>query len=194
MPTDWLFFWMVQPYGLGLIALAIAIPFLFWRLVLGGAFSAVGFKPLVAGYIAALVGLSVQSLLSSYIEFSVRVSNGVLAEPERWSIVPGWAIYLGVLSLVVVLPILGAIGVPWSAALVKRNWLGYRSIFGTVLLVWLSLALLVWLLPSNEWHRTHRLESFALGLKDLVPSVLLVGLPFLFAIFFATRAGSRAET
>lgn len=191
MPTDFIFYWMVQPYGLGLITLAIAISFLFWRLVLGGAFSYVGFKPLVAGYAAALVGLSLQSFLSSYIEFSTRVSSGVLTEAERWSIVPGWTIYLGVLSLVVALPILGAIGVPWSAALVKRNWLGYRSIFTTVFVVWLSLALVLWLLPGNEWHRTHRLQSFTMGLKEMLPGILLVGLPFLLAIFWGTRLGRK---
>ena len=191
MPTDWLFYWMVQPYGLALVALAIAIPFVFWRLVLGGVFSSVGFKPLVAGYVAALVGLLLHSFLSSYIEFTARVAGGILPETDRWSIVPGWTIYLGVLSLVVVLPILGVIGAPWSAALVKRSWLGYRSIFTTVFVVWLSLALIMWLLPGNEWHRTHRLESFTMWLKELLPGTLLIGLSFLFAILWRYRSGRK---
>jgi nucleoside permease NupC len=191
MPTDWLYYWMLQPYGLALIASAVAIPFLFWRVVLGGVFSSVGFKPLVAGYVAALVGLLLHSFLFSYIEFTDRVSNGILPETDRWSTVPGWTIYQGVLSLVVVLPILGVIGVPWTAALVKRSWLGYRTIFTTVFVVWLSLALVMWLLPGNEWHRTHRLQSFTMWLKELLPGVLLVGLPFLFAIFWGTRSGGK---
>lgn len=194
MASDGLFYLMTQPYGLGFIVLAIVIPFLFWRQVLGIAFPVIGFKPLAAGYVAALFGLLAQSFLFSYIEFSTRVSNGILAEVQRWLIVPNWTIYIGVLSLVFVLPILGVIGVPWSAMLVKRNRLGYRNIFAALLLVWISLALLVWLLPSNEWHRTHRLQSLFLGLKDLAPSFLLVGLPFLSAIFFVARSGRCAES
>lgn len=184
---------MIQPYGLGLIALAIAIPFLFWRLVLGKAFTAIGFRPLLVGYVAATVGLAVQSFSSSYLEFSTRVTSGILSDTDRWSIVPGWAIYAAVLSLLVVLPILGVIAVPLSAKLLKHKWLNYRSIFVTTLAVWVAFALIVWLFPSNEWHHIHRLESFATLLKELAPGVLLVGLPFLFAILWSSPRGHRAE-
>ena len=46
MATDFLVYWMMQPFGLALIGLSLAIPFLCWWLVLGKTFATVGFKPL----------------------------------------------------------------------------------------------------------------------------------------------------
>ena len=194
MATDGLLYMMTQPFGLLLIALHVAVPFLIWWMILDEVLSKVSFKPLVAGYVAALVGLLINCFLSSYIEFTDRVSSGILSEIDRWSIVPAWTMQLGLLSLVLVLPILGFIGVPWYAALVKRGRLGILNIFGSVSVLWLSLALVMWLLPANEWHRTHRLASFIMGLKDMLPGILFVGLPFSFAILWVARSGRHAET
>jgi hypothetical protein len=194
MPTDWLAYWMTRPWGLVLVAVAVALPFGLWRLVLGHTHSAVGFKPLVLGYLCAGAGSAVLAFTSSYFEFSERVANGVLPESQRWSIVPGWSVYLGVLSLTIVLPLLGLIGVPFSAVLVRRRCLTIKTIIVSALVCWLFLATFVWMFPGNEWHRTHRFESFTVFLSALAPGMVLIALPFLLAVHRASSSFRHAET
>ena len=187
MPTDWLFYWMTLPTGLAVIAAAVALPFFLWRYVLGAKFGAIGFTPVAVAYLLAAVGLLAANFLSSHLEFSARVAKNILPEAERWSIVPGWTIYTSVLSLIVVLPLLGVVAVPATAWLVRLHRLSYASIAIAVVIAWLTLALLAWAFPSNEWHSTHRSESLAMWLKSLAPSVVLVGLPFLLGARLASR-------
>ena len=193
MAPDWLVYWMTRPSGLAAIALAIAAPFALWRLVLGRRFRPAGFAPLAAGYALAGFSLVLVTLVWSYIEFTSRVAAGGLVESQRWAVVPGWVVYFSVLSLAIALPILGLFAVPASAWLVRKNCLHYRTMLFSLSGVWLALALLMWLLPSNEWHRTNRLESLGVSLYMAGISVVSVGLPFLFGIFFVARHRANAE-
>jgi hypothetical protein len=183
MPTDWLFYWMTLPLGLAIIGGAILLPFGFWRSILGSTYSHIGIRPYIAGYVASLIGLMLLSFTSSYLEFSGRAAAGILNESQRWTIVPGWTIYIGVLSLIFVLPLLGLIGVPVSAFLLKRRLLNFRNIALILALLWLTLTCQSWAFPSNEWHRTHRLLSFTSTLTSLIPGIALVAFPFLLGIY-----------
>jgi hypothetical protein len=194
VPSDWLFYWMTRPTGLVLIAAAIAVPFGIWRVVLGRTFSGIGYAPLAAAYGLATVGLFANNFASSYLEFSSRVAEGVLPEAQRWSIVPGWTLYVSVLSLIAVLPLVGLVGVPLSASLLRVRRLTPASIGITVAAVWVALVLAAWTFPSNEWHRTHRAESLGMWLKELAPGVLLVALPFLSGVYVTTRRYRGAGT
>lgn len=194
MATDWLFYYMTLPTGLAVIALAVALPFLVWRLVLGKAFSGVGFKPLASAYAFAALGLLALNFVSSHVEFSSRVANNVLPETQRWATVPGWTIYITVLSLIAVLPLLGLVGVPAAALLLRLRRLSIVSVAAALVATWLVLVLIVWSFPSNDWHRTHRLDSLAMWLTEIGPSVLLVGLPFLGGIYLTSKGYRSAET
>ena len=193
MPSDWLFYWMTLPSGLAVIAAAVALPFLVWRIVLASTFSRIGFMPLAAAYCAAAVGLLSLNFVSSHIEFSARVAKNMLPEAQRWPTVTGWTIYISVLSLVLVLPLLGLAAVPASAWLLKTRRLTLRVIAAVLVGVWLVLAVAVWAFPSNEWHRTHRLESMGMWLTSLATPIALVGLPFLLAIYRLSRGYREAE-
>ena len=191
MAPDWLVYWLTRPLGLAFIALAIAVPFALWRLVLGPQFTRAGFAPLAAGYIFAALGLVLVSFTWSYFEFNSRVAAGGLAETQRWTIVPGWSIYFVILSLAAVLPILGLIATPASAWLVKKKCLSYGSIAVSLLTVSTTLAVLMWSFPSNEWHRTNRLESLGVALSTSGVSTVTVGAPFLLGIFIVIRRRER---
>lgn len=188
MPTDWLVSWLTSGMGLALIGAAVLIPFFIWRTMLGEAFTDIGDKPLVLAYACVAVGLVGMSFVGCYVEFSGRVASGLLRETQRWSIVPGWTIYALMMWLVFVLPLLGLFGVPVVASLLTRGLLTPRNIAIRVLVLWLALTLIGWALPGNEWHRTHRLESFMMGLKDLLPGIFFVVIPFMFAIYRWTQA------
>jgi hypothetical protein len=192
--TDWLFYWMTQPSGLALIGLAVVVPFILWRLLLGNVFAAVGFSPLAVAYACAAFGILVVNFTASHIEFSDRVSSGLLQESQRWSIVPGWTTYAAVLSLIYVLPLLAVVGVPLAALLLRMRRLTYASIAAAVVALWLVLAVVAWAFPINEWHRTHRLASLTGWLTELLPSIVLIAVPFFVGIYGASRSARRAET
>jgi len=194
MATDWLFYYLTRPLGLLVIAVAIAIPFVIWRAVLGNAYPLFGMRPIAGGYAAALAGLLLLHFISSYREFTSRVEHGMLDEGTRWSTVPGWTIYVAVLSLIVVLPMLGFIAVPITALLLKRRRFNYRSICALLLITWLVLGSSMGSLPINEWQQTHRLHVLGEILVELLPGVLLVGLPFFGVVGVTTRSVGHAAT
>ncbi len=193
MAPDWLVYWMTRPSGLAAIAFAIAAPFALWRLVLGQRFKPAGFAPLAAGYALAGLGLVLATFVWSYTEFTSRVATGGLVENQRWSVVLSWVVYFSVLSLAIALPILGLLAVPASAWLVRKNCLHYSTMLVSLCIVWLALSLLMWSLPGNEWHRTNRLQSLGMSLYMAGISVVSVGLPFLFGVFFVARHRAHAE-
>jgi hypothetical protein len=188
MPTDWLMHWLTGPVGIVLIAFAMIIPFVFWRLLLGKAHAQIGYAPLAAGYACAIAGVVIVSFTSSYFEFSRRVSEGLLAEAERWPVIMGWSATQAVIALIIVVPLVAVIGVPLSATLLKRHRLNYLTITVAAVAVWLSLTTLLWARPSNEWENSHRLEFLVMLLTDLAPSIALIALPFLLGIHRLSRA------
>src|SRR5262245_39626408 len=95
--------------------------FLIWHALLGETFGDLGVTPLVVAYASAIAGLMVLCFAYSYLDFSDRVSRGVLSEPQRWSVVPGWTLYLVLLGLWIVLPGLTLVCVPLAAALIRRR-------------------------------------------------------------------------
>lgn len=191
MPTDWIFYWMTLPLGIAVIGGVAALPFGLWRSLLGSTYSKIGVRPYIVGYFSSLIGLLLLSFVSSYFEFSGRVASNLLNEGQRWSIVPGWTIYMAVLSLIFVLPLLGLVGVPISAILIKLGKFDFRHIIATLVIFWLALVVLVWIFPGNEWHRTHRLESFTSTLTGSFPAIGLVAFPFTVGIYWATRRNRR---
>jgi hypothetical protein len=90
--------------------------------------------------------------------------------------------------------LLGLIGVPVSAILLKRGKFDFRPITATLVIFWLALVVLVWFFPSNEWHCTHRLESFTSTLMGSLPTIGLVTFPFAMGIHWATRRNRRLRT
>ena len=193
MAFDDLFSWMTSPPGLAVIALAIALPFLVWRVVLGRAFQFVGFTPLVAGYLLAAIGLLVLHLGTAYFQFNADVAKGILPEARRWSTVSEGTIYSIVLSLAGVLPLVGLVGVPLSALLLKLRRLSLITISMSVVATWLTLVLFAWSFPINEWHRISRLESLTVLLAEMAPSAALVTLPFLLGMYLASRSYRNSE-
>jgi len=183
--TDWLVYYMMQPAGLMLVGLAIAIPFVFWRLILGNTFAGVGFTPLVIAYTSALLGVLVANFMSSYLDFSHRVAIGLLEEGQRWSLVPGWTIYRAVLSLIFLLPLLAIVGVPLSAVLLRKQRLTYASIAAMAVALWLVLALVGWAMPNKV--------SFFDWLRELLPGIVLVVVPFFVGIRVSLRSPRPPE-
>ncbi|TFW27322.1 hypothetical protein [Massilia horti] len=180
---DWVVYWLTSASGLALIGAAIVVPFVIWRIMLGPIFTVVGIKPLAFAYLCAACGLVAMSFVSSYAEFSGRETDGILQEAQRWSIVPHWTFHLTILSLIHVLPLLGLVGVPVAASFLKRGRLTLKNIVACALVLWLVLTILGWAFPGNEWHSTHRLESFLTGLKDLLPLIFFIAMPFMLAIY-----------
>jgi len=193
MATDFLVYWLTRPLGLLLIAAMIAVPFIFWRVLLGRAYATIGLLPLVLAYAAALAGLVAVAFACAYLEFSSRVADGLLAEDERWSLVPGWTIYMVVLSSVCVLPVIGLVGVPVGAWLVRSNRLSYGIIMALATGFWLTLPMIFWAFPLSQWHRIHRLEAFAMILGEILPGVLFVALPFLIGLRLAVGSRRRGR-
>lgn len=191
MATDWLFYWMTRPSGLALIGLAVLVPFIFWRLLLGNAFAGVGFAPLAVAYACAALGLLLVNFGTSYVEFSSRASAGLLQEAQRWSIVPGWTIYSAMISLIYVLPLLAIVAVPLAALLLRARKLKYLNIAIAAVTLWLGLAVLAWFSPINEWQRTHRIASFVGLLRELLPGIVLVAVPFFLGVHGLTRSARR---
>jgi hypothetical protein len=192
MATDFLVYWMTRPSGLALMGLALIIPFVLWRLVLGKAFAVVGFGPLGVGYLCAAAGFFAITFIFAYMEFSARVSSGLLREDQRWSIVPGWTLYIGLISLIFVLPLM-ALGAPYAALLLRLRQLTYASMTASAAGLWLALGLLIWAIPLNEWHRTHRLQSFIWWLREILPGVVLIAVPFLLGIYATSGRARRGE-
>lgn len=178
MPSDWLFYWMTLPSGLAVIAAAVALPFFLWAMVLGKARSLVGYKPLALAYLLAAIGLLLMSFGLSHVEFSSRVAGNALPEDQRWATVVGWTVYMSVLSLVAVLPLLGLLGVPAAALLLRTRRLSVAAIACGLVGLWLVLSILTWAFPSNEWHRTHRIESLLSFLSSFAWPVAFIGIPF----------------
>jgi hypothetical protein len=185
---------MTHPLGLIVLAAAAALPFCLWSRTLGTCYPAVGARPYVAGYAASLVGLTLLSFVSAFMEFDDRVAAGLLRDAERWTIVPGWTMYITILALMVVLPLLGAVGVPVVASLLKRGHFSVRNIILILTALWLALAVASWAFPGNEWHRTHRFASFTTALTHIFPVLAMVALPFTLAIHRATRAFRQRPT
>jgi len=188
MATDWLVYWLISPLGAILFAAAVGLPIIMWRLTLGSDFAAIGSKPLALGYLYAGIGLTGVNFVACYMDFSSRVASGILAESQRWSVVPGWTLYSTILTLVIVLPLLGVVGVPVVASVLKRALLTPGNIAIFTLTVWLALSGLGWCFPGNEWHRAHRLESFLMWLQNLLPGTLFIALPFMLAIYHGSRS------
>ncbi|WP_243368234.1 hypothetical protein [Microvirga solisilvae] len=188
MALDFVFLWLTGPGGLLLIGMGIIVPFLFWPLLLGTHYRAIGLMPLTVAYVSALTGLIVMSLVYGYVEFSARVEKGILSETQRWSVVPGWTLYSTFLSLIIVLPALGLIAVPFGAWLLRNRRLHLKSIIISLTVFSVGLATLFWAFPANDWHRTHRLESFGDWLADTFIHLTFIGAPFLASLsIFAPR-------
>ena len=187
MPSDWLIYWLTTPSSVAIIAAAVCVPFAIWRIVLASAFPAVGFAPLAAGYLAAATGLLASNFVVSTIEFDARVARTILTEAQRLTTVTGWTLYLSLLSLVLVLPLLGLGAVPWTAWLLKVRRFTPRAIAATLIGGWLVLVLAEWASPGNDWHRSHPVESLWMSMTSLAIPVVLIGQPFLCAVFALSR-------
>ena len=192
MAADWVVYGMMGPGGLLVAGMAVALSCFIWTLLLGDASTRVGLAPLFAGYACGALGLLTNNFLQSYIEFSSRVSKGILEEALRWSTVPGWTVYLSLLSLIVALPLATLLGVPLSALMLRMGRLTIAGILVAAGMLWLSLGTALWFFPSNEWQRTYRLASFQMIMTDLLLWISLTTLPFLLGIYAASHRFRRA--
>ncbi len=98
MATDFLVYYTTGSAGILLAFFTLGGALLIWRSLLGKRFSDLGGMPLVVAYGAAIAGLAMLCFVSSYLDFSDRVSRGVFSEPQRWSVVPGRTLYLVLLT------------------------------------------------------------------------------------------------
>lgn len=195
MASDWLFYLMTRPLGIAAMAVAVAIPFLLWRTVLGSCYRSIGARPLAIAYLLAAAGLLTYCFAWSHGEFSNRVASNVLADERRWATVSGWAVYLATLSLAVVLPLLGALAVPLSAALIRAQRFTPITILIALLCVFALLVGGIWAVPLNEWHSMHRADSLWMLIGELAGPYALVALPFCFGLlaFAPVRQSDRAS-
>lgn len=187
MAGDWAVYWLTSSFGLIVIGAVIGISFAIWRGILSSDFATIGFRPLALAYLCAGIGYVGINFVGCYLDFSNRVAEGLLSEHQRWSVVPGWTMYATVLLLVIVLPLLALVGVPVTAIVLKRALLTPKNIAVCTLVVLLALSSLGFFFPGNEWHRTHRLESFVMWLKTLLPAILFVALPFMLTVYKVAR-------
>ncbi len=165
-----------------MIALALAIPFGLWRLVLGGDFRAIGFGPLVLAYACTALGYVIVTFASAYLDFNGRVASGLLAEEQRWSIVPGWTIYTMVLFLTLLLPFL-MLAAPYTALLLRLRMPRWRSIFASALGCWVALSLLMWMITLDG--KPPEVKLLIVWLRELLPAIGFVFVPFLLGIYAA---------
>ena len=193
MGPEYVVYYMTRPLGLLCIGIALAIPFVIWRLILGSKFVAVGYAPLLFGYIASLAGLFLMALGTSYTEFTHRVEAGFLEEGLRWTTIFGWSMSFSLLSLLTVLPTLGVLVTPVVGYYVRTKKFTPYFICRVVLLTWIALAIATWTFPSNLWHMTHRLESLQMALTRNALAVSMVGLPFLLAIYLCVELRLRSN-
>jgi hypothetical protein len=190
MPTDFLFYWMTGPAGFGIIGFALAVPFVLWRLVLGKGFRPIGFGPLFLAYACTALGYFALIFVSAYADFSARVARGLLAEEQRWSILPGWTVYTLVLFLILLLPFL-TLAAPYAALLLRLRILKWSSIIASALGLWVALGLLMWLITfiGNPQHEP---DLLIVWLRELLPGIAFVVVPFLLGIYLAAPPSSRA--
>ncbi len=192
MATDFLFYDLTRPSGLFLIGAGILGAFLFWRFLLGDRYREIGMLPLALAYFCGLAGLAINNFWGAYDKFSARVLEGSLLETQRWSIVPGWTLHTLVLSLVVVVPAVALIAVPFAASLVKSDRLNYRNIGKGVLAAWIGFAILMWVFVSGV-NRAVQPEFLLEILLETLPAILLIAGPFLLALYLASRRSSPAK-
>lgn len=195
MALDWLFYLMSRPLGITAMAVAVAIPFLLWRTVLGSCYRSIGARPLAMAYLLATVGLLIYCFAWSHSEFSDRVAANVLADERRWATVSGWAVYLAMLSLAIVLPLLGALAVPLSAVLIRAQRFTPMTILVALLCVFALLIGGIWAMPLNEWYSIHGAESLWMLIGELAGPYALVALPFFLGLlgFARVRQSDRAN-
>jgi hypothetical protein len=193
MPSDWLFYWITGPLGLLVIGAAIFGPWFLWRWILGEAFVQVGFRPLALAHLAAGLGLILSVFLWSYSEFSKRVSEGLLEESARWTTLLGWTVYGSVLSLILVVPLVGLVGVPLFAALARFNKLSVLSGSLALVSVWLTLSLAFGFSGQNEWHQADRIRAVLMYLGTMIQGVALIGVPFVATLIWNVRRRMRSE-
>ena len=193
MPTDFLYYWLVQPLGLASLSAITAVSFLAWRLVLGPAYRVYGPKPLAVAYAVAVCGHALLNFYFSNQEFTARVSRNVLEEASRWSIVPGWTLYMSVLTLLLLLPLLVVLSA-LAAALLRSRKYSYRVV-ATISLGFVVLAGVgVWWFSSGSWMLIDHLALLAATLGAAAFAVALTVLPFLAAIGHFARARTNTAT
>lgn len=61
MPADYLFYRLTRPLGLLLVGIAVLLPFLVWRYLLGNKYHEIGSGPLALAYVCSLAGLVINS-------------------------------------------------------------------------------------------------------------------------------------
>ncbi len=193
MPSDFLYYWLVQPLGIAALIAVVASSFAVWRVVLGPEHHRYGFKPLVVAYSSALCGHTLLNFYFSHQEFNNRVARSVLQEPQRWSIVPGWTLYVGVLTLLLLLPLLLLLSA-FAAALLRSRKLSYRTIALTNLSLAVFISVAMWWFSSGTWLLKDHLELLASTLVSATIVIALTVLPFLGIIGYLANARSKPAT
>jgi hypothetical protein len=188
MATDFVVYYTTGFLGLFLVFFAFGGALLIWRSLLGARFSDLGSLPLVVAYGAAIAELAMLCFVSSYLDFSDRVSRGVFSEPQRWSVVPGRTLYLVLLTSWIVLPFLSLVAVPVAAIAIRRQCLHLATVGMVAFVFWITLSLgLFALAEKSEWERTHLAEAIVAVLKGFLPGILLVVVPFFLSLSIFAR-------
>jgi len=165
---------LTSPVGISIVAFAFLVISLPWRLILASEFTAVGWRPLVAGYVGAAAGSWLLAALS--VSFS---GTGQMGLWERG--ISSGLIDLGKLSAVFMImsvPVLGVMVLVSSWRLRCRRFT-WHSILLISLAAWAVISALFSLLPSNEWSRLHMMESMLIRLVEVLSFIMFVVLPFL---------------
>jgi hypothetical protein len=188
MATDFIVYYTTGWLGLVLAFFTLGGALVIWRALLGDMLSDLGGLPIVVAYGSAIVGLAMLCFVDSCLDFSDRVTRGVFSEPQRWSVVPNWTLYLLLLALWIVLPGLTLVAVPMAAVAIRRRCFRL-PIVGLVSLAWwitLSIGLYA-LAEKSEWQRLHHAEAIVGVLKGFLPGILLVVLPFFLSLSIFAR-------
>lgn len=146
----------------------IIFPPLLWRRILGESFEKIGWRPLVVGYL--LFGLG--WCLSCVTQF-------------------GWAELYLFYGTPVAMLLIGMVGVPVAAFLVRIGRASYWLAAVLLVLVLFGITTVHWMFPHNIWTETHRVEAFLSELGWLALLTLPGGAAFCFGLVNAVRRQQR---
>ena len=182
---------MLQPLGLLCIAVALAVPFVIWRLVLGKRVVVIGYAPLAVALTSSLLGLFLAKLWAVHGGIPHPIVLGSVSRPTEWGMAVNWATQSSMLALLSTLPTLGLVATPLASYFLRTGRLTLPLIGRVLFLIWIALALASWSFPATTWHVENRLASLQYYLTQSAICVCMVGAPYALLMYVCVR--SRAS-
>lgn len=165
-----------------LAGLQVYLAFKVWRHALRNVTPRVDGRPLAVGMVMFTVGWLIAALGAAghypWDEDAVGNSSFGIA-----IFIFGSPVAFGILLLV---------GIPGTVLLLRKGRLGYAMGLLLVAVAIAGSAIVVWWRPANQWHATHRLESFLGALRAMAEYMLPPAVLGVVALVFVVRSQQRA--